>query len=190
MSDFRPAPDFAQPERRSFLVPILLAVAALILAAGLAIHFFPATTVDIAHVKTQLLPVQTTFKADSIVTGQDQTTHVLFIASTIRVDNQHRAPITLDNFTLTLTDPSGAELTARAPLPSELPNLELTYPALKPLLAHPLPRETSVDPGHSVEGTVLFSLDIPQSVWDARKSAVIAAEVYHQPAVYVTIPRP
>lgn len=181
-------PSFAIAERRSPLAPILLAVAALALAIVIAMHYFPATTVGITHVDTRLLDLSTTFKSDSIVMAASETQHVLFIAETVRVDNQLRAPIILDNFTLTFTNPDGAELSARAPLASELPAIELTYPALKPLLSTPLPRETSIEPGKSVQGTILFSLDIPQSMWAARKAAAIKTDIYNQPAIYLTIP--
>ncbi len=177
-----------QREPRSFLLPGLLALVALALAAAIAIHFYPATSVNVAHIHTDLLPQDVAFKSDSIVTGVNQTEHVLYIASTIRVDNQLRVPVFLDDFHLTFTNPDGAELTAAASTRPELSNIEVTFPALKPLLATPLLRETAIEPGKSAQGTLLFALNIPQSMWDARKSAIIQVGLYHQPAVYVTIP--
>lgn len=179
---------FSQPARRSLLVPILLALLALGLAAGIAIHFFPATTVDVQHLHTSTLPTHTVYKSQSIVLGQDQAEDVLFVGTTLHVENKLRLPIFLDDFTLTLTSPDGAELTAKGLQKTDLPNLELSFPNLKPIVANPLLRETSIDPARSAEGTVLFSLPIPEALWKTRKSATVKVDLYHQPSVYFTIP--
>lgn len=179
---------FSQPERRSFLVPILLAIAAIAVAIALAIHFFPATTVNINHVHTDVLPTETKFSGSTIV-GLAETDHVLFVASTIKVDNQLRVPIYLDDFHITLTDQSGAEMTVAGDTPRELPGFEKNYPGITPLMATPLVRNTVIDAGRSAQGTVLFNLTVPKSVWDDRKSAVVKVDLYHQPAIYVTIPK-
>jgi hypothetical protein len=179
---------FSQPERRSFLVPILLALAAVALAIGAAIHFFPATTVNVSHIHTDVLPTETVFKGSTIV-GLNQTERIVFVAATIKVDNQLRVPIYLDDFHVTLTAQSGAEMTVSADTPKDLPDLEINYPGIKPLITTPLVRNTVIDQGKSAQGTLLFALTIPKDVWDARKSAIIKVDLYHQPAIYLTIPK-
>jgi hypothetical protein len=179
---------FSQPEHRSFLVPILLAIAAIALAIGIAIHFFPATTVNITHIHTDVLPTETTFKGSTIV-GLNETSHILFVAATIKVDNQLRVPIYLDDFHMTLTDQSGAEMTVSADAPKDLPDTETNYPGVKPLTTTPLVRNTEIDPAKSAQGTLLFPLTIPKNVWDTRRSAVIKIDLYHQPPTYLTIPK-
>jgi len=179
---------FSQPERRSFLVPILLALAAIALAITFAIHFFPATTVNISHIHTDVLPTETVFKGSTVV-GLSETQHILFVAATIKVDNQLRVPIYLDDFHITLTDPSGVVMAVSADTPKDLPDLETNYPGIKPLMTTPLVRNTEIDPAKSAQGTLLFPLTIPKDIWDARKSAVIKVDLYHQPAIYVTIPK-
>ncbi len=179
---------FAQPEHRSFLLPIALALAVLAVAAALTVHFFPATKIEATHLGTVLHSEDTVFKSNSIVLGPDHAEHVLYIASTVRVENHLRVPITLENFTLTFTDPGEAQLTATSPTRPELANLELTYPALKPLLATPLLPETTLGPAQSAQGTLLFALPIPESMWNQRKSATIQIALYHQPPTTLTIP--
>lgn len=179
---------FSQPERRSFLVPVLLALAAIALAIGVAIHFFPATTVNVSHIHTDVLPTETVFKGSTII-GRTEINRMLLVAATIKVDNQLRVPIYLDDFHITLTDPSGAQMTVSADTPKDLPDLETNYPAIKPLITTPLVRNTEIDPAKSAQGVLLFPLTIPKDVWDTRKSAVIKVDLYHQPAIYVTIPK-
>lgn len=158
-------------------------------AIAIEIHFFPATTVNIDHVATHTLPTHTVYKSQSIVLGPDQAQDVLFVATNLRVDNQLRLPIYLDDFTLTFTNSDNAELTVKATQKLDLPNVETSFPALKPIVLTPLLRETALDPGKSAQGTLLFSLPIPESMWDARKSAIIKVDLYHQPSLYLTIPK-
>ncbi len=184
-----PELSFSQPERRSFLVPVLLALAALALAILIAIHFFPATTVNIDHIHTDILPTETKLKGSTVI-GLSDTERVLYVASTIKVDNQLRVPIYLDDFHLTLTMPDDSEMTVEAAEKHDIPDLELNYPALKPMLTDQLQRETAIEPGKSASGTVLFPLNkIDKTIWDRRKSAVVKVDLYHQPAVYTTIPK-
>ena len=179
---------FSQPERRSFLVPVLLALAALGLAIALAIHFFPATTVNIDHVHTDILPTETVIKGGSIV-GGNEVDRVLYVVSTIRVDNQLRVPISLDDFHITLTTAEDTEIMEPALREREFPDIETNYPALKPLITKPLARDIVIEPRNVAQGNVVFALNIPKERWDKRKSAVIKVDVYHQPAVYATIPQ-
>ena len=183
-----PEPTFAQPERRSFLVPVLLALAAIAVAVAIAVKFFPATTVNIEHIHTDVLPTQTVFKGSSIV-GLNETFRDFFVASKIRIDNQLRGPIYLDQVHLTFINSANEEVTVEAAAKRDLPDLQTNFPALKPLLVTLLPRDAAIDPGKSAMGTVLFSLPILQSDWDSRKSAVIKVDVYHRTPIYVTIPK-
>ncbi len=183
-----PDPTFAQPERRSYLIPILVAIAALAVALVVATHFFPATTVNIAHVHTDVLPTHTVYKTDSTVVGQDPAENILYVAETLTIDNQLRRPIDLDDFTLTFINAQGAQLTQRAVEKADLPNLELSFPALRPLLTQPLLRETSIDPGKQATGTLLFALQVPQQMYDTRQSAVIKVDLYHLNPIYQIIP--
>jgi hypothetical protein len=179
---------FSQSERRSFLVPILLALGALALAIALAILFFPATTVDIAHVHTDVVPTETFLKNGTVV-GAGEMDRVLFVASKVKIDNKLRTQLYLDDFHMTFTDARGAEVDVHAIGERDFGEMETNYPALKPLLTTPLARNAVLDPNTSAEGTILFSLNMSKETWDARQSAVIKVDLYHRPPVYVTIPK-
>jgi hypothetical protein len=183
-------PSFAQPERRSFLVPIVLALVVLALGLLATRHFFPSGNIEIQQVRTEILPTTTSYKSDSIVVAPTETIQTLFVVSTLKIDNHLRFPVSLEDFTLTLTDNTGAQLTARALQKNDIPNSELSFPALKPLIPAPLVRETVIQPGQSAQGTVLFSLTLPASIWNERKSAAIQVDLYHQAPVTITIPSP
>ena len=182
-------PTFTQDQPRSLLLPSLLAIVLLALAALLARHFFPSTTVDIAHLHTEVLPNTTVFKSNSIVLAAKETQHTLLVASTIRIDNKRTYPIFLDDFTLTFTDAAGAQLTAKSIQRADLANVETMFLKLKSVATNPLLRDTAIDPGKFTQGTVVFSLPIPESTWNTRKSAEIQVDIYHGHPVYTTIPR-
>ena len=182
-------PTFSQPERRSFLVPILVAIVALALATAIAIHFFPATTVNIDQVRTEVVDTHTAFKSKSIVVGPAPTEDLLFIVETLKVDNQLRLAISLDDFSLDLTDKDGKQLTLRAIQNKDIENIETSFPQLQPLLTTPLARDTNIEPGHSAQGTILFSLQVAKEIWDTRRSGVVKVDLYHQPSLYLTIPK-
>lgn len=182
-------PSFALEERRSFLVPAVIAVAVLVIGILISIKLFPATSVQALITGTRLYAVKTVFHSDTIVVGANETDETLFISTTVKLDNKLRTPSTFDDATLVLTDATGAQLTAKAAQKSELPNMIVMFPAVKSLISTPLLRETEISPGASAQGELLFSFPVPQSVWNSRKSAVITLEIYHQPSIEVAVPQ-
>jgi hypothetical protein len=183
-----PAPSFVQTERRSLLVPILCAVVLIALAALVQRHFYAPGNLQAELVKTEVLANKSVFKSDTIVVAPQETSYTLLVACTVRFENRERLPISLDEFALTLTDSSGAQHTEKAVYPPDLANLETMFPRLKPLAAQPLLRDTSIAPGQSAEGTLVFSLPYPVSVWNTRTSAVLEIIPYRQKPINLTIP--
>ncbi len=182
-------PTFSQSERRSFLVPILVAIAALALAVAIAVHFYPATTVNIDHLHCDVVDTHTVFESKTMVLAPQQTQDVLYIVEALKVDNQLRLPISVDDFHLTLTNPDGKQLTVKAMQKTDLPTLRTSFPKLEPLLTSPLLRDTSIEPGKAAQGAVVFALPLPKAMWDARQSGVVKVDLYNQPSLYLTIPK-
>ncbi len=182
-------PTFAQPERHSFAAPIVVALLVLGLA-GLALrHMLPTAAVEAQIVSTAVLPEVTVFQSDSRVLTPRETAHVFFVASTVRIDNKGERPVSLEDFKLAFTSARGEQATPSAVYRSDLANLELMYPALTPLAGNLLLRDTVVAPGKSATGTLLFTLNIPESMWNSRKSAVLEIDPYHLDPIHLTIPK-
>ncbi len=181
-------PSFSQSERPSIVLPGLIAVAVLAAAILIAIRLYPATTVHVSVLKTELLAEKTVMTSDSIVVAPRETNYTLFVVTTIKLENRLRTVASFDDASLTLTDPAGAQLTEKALQKNDLPNATLMFPALKPLLATPLLRDTEMSPGQSTQGTLVFSFAVPQSVWETRKSAYLTVALYHQPTQTIPLP--
>jgi hypothetical protein len=181
---------FAQPERRSFLLPAVFAAAVLSIVIGLIYLYVPHRTADLAVTHVAVLPTHTVFKSDSKVVGQQAPFEDdLYILATVRVDNHLRVPLTLDDITGAITAPDGADTTTSAIQKNDLPNLYAVFPALLPLSSAPLLRESIIQPAGRAEGMVLLHFPIPQSEWDQRKSASITLDFYNQAPLTVPLPK-
>jgi hypothetical protein len=185
---------FAQAERRNFLVPAIIAIVVLAVIALVVAHFYnpvPPLAADITLTKVAYLPEHIVFHEDSIVVGhKDPFEDDLYAVANVRIVNRLKVPLLLNDITILLTAPDGTQTTASAANKKDLPNLYVTFPALKPVVSEPVLRGTKLQPGEQAEGMVLFTFPITQAVWDQRKSAVISFDFINQTPVEVTIPNP
>ncbi|SNS92201.1 hypothetical protein SAMN05421770_10383 [Granulicella rosea] len=181
---------FAQSERRSYAGPLILALAAIVGALVIARHFFAATSIKAEHLHTDILATKTEFKSDSnvAVLGVDHTQSMLYVLTRARVSDNLHMPIFLDSFHATIVEQDGSEITAKGLDKKEIAAVQLTFPALKPLITPALERELTIEPGHNAEGMILLPFPISQAVWDTRKSATVRIDFYHQPPFFYDIP--
>lgn len=183
---------FSQAPRRSLLVPILLSVFVLALAGYLIWRFTPHRTADLSVTATTVFPVHLVFKGDTIVVGRDQVEDDVYVLVTVRLKNELRLPLFLKDFNGSLIPSDTLPLTTSAVQKADLATLYQTFPALEKLAAkqaNPLYRETRVDPGQTVEGTVMLHFPVTPAVWDARQDATLTIDLYHQPSLTLTIPK-
>jgi hypothetical protein len=186
---------FAQPERRHFALPILLALAILAVAAGLLAYFFPYKKPQLAITHTDVYVAKTVFAKQNFqngshVVGQGPSTEEdLYVLATVHIDNPLKVPLDLNDFTATLTTSDGSQMKTSAIESGEFDTIFTAFPALKPLAGAPLLRESNIAPGHSAEGVVMLQFPISKSVWDQRQSATLTIEFYRESPVALTIPK-
>jgi hypothetical protein len=180
-----------QPERRSFLLPAVIAIVVLAIVIGIVYSFVPHRVADLTVTHVAILPTHTVFSSNSKVVGQQAPFEdAFYILATVRVDNHLDVPIVLDDITGTLTAPGGAETTTSAIDKRDLASLYITFPALVPLSSAPLLRESTIQPAGRAEGMVLLNYPIAQAEWDQRKSASITLKFYNQDPLTVPLPKP
>jgi hypothetical protein len=182
---------FTQPERRSFLAPLLIAFV-VVGAIFSYIYLRPHRIADISVSKPAVVPEHTVFKSLSKVVGhEDEAQDDLYVVTTVRIDNRLKIPLTINEITGTLTpaDESVDPITSTAVEKSDLDNLYITFPALKPLSSAPLLRETAIEPGGHAEGMVLLHFPITKDDWDKSKSASVTINFYHQDPLTVPLPK-
>jgi hypothetical protein len=184
---------FAQAERRNFLVPAIIAIAVLAVIALVVAHFYnpvPPLAADLTITKIAYLPEHIVFNSHSIVVGHvDPSEDDLYAVANVRVVNRLKVPLHLNDINVVLTAPDGTQTTADAANKKDLPNLYVTFPALKPFVSDPILRGTVLQPASEASGMVLFTFPITQAVWDQRKSAVISFDFVDQTPVTVPIPK-
>ncbi len=182
---------FSQPERRSFLAPLLIAFV-VVGAIFSYIYLRPHRIADISVSKPAVVPEHTVYKSLSKVVGhEDEAQDDLYVVTTVRIDNRLKIPLTINEITGTLTpaDESVDPITSTAVEKSDLDNLYITFPALKPLSSAPLLRETAIEPGGHAEGMVLLHFPITKDDWDKSKSASVTINFYHQDPLTVPLPK-
>src|ERR1017187_8308164 len=184
-------PTFSQSERPNFLVPALIVTVIVAIAFALIYFFTPHRIADITVTHTAILPTHTVFKTESKLVGaQDEVQDDLYVLTTVRVDDKLHDPLFISDLTGTLTMQDDAVVTTSAIQKSDLDNMFVTFPALKPLASAPLARESEIKPGDHAEGMVLIHFPVTEEVWKQRKSANVNSEFYHQGTFTVTLPKP
>lgn len=186
---------FSQSERRNYLVPVLVG---LVLAgiAGAAIYFFtPHRIGQVSVTRTTVVPIRTVYKGSQLGSGGDmkvlgdQAQDDLYVLVSVRIEDDLKLPIFIKDLTATMTAPDGGELTSSAVQTPDLETLYTTYPKLKASAGAPLLRETQIQPGATVEGTVVLHFPVPQSAWDGRSGATITVDTYYQGPLSAAIPK-
>ena len=183
---------FSQPARRNFAAPVLLALLVLAIAVALILRFTPHTTADASVSHVQTYAAHTVFKSDSIVVGHDQAEDDLYVLATVTLTDRLRLPLFLKDFTATLTPAQGDPITVSATEKPDLQGLYAAFPAVKALADSapaPLYRETTVQPGQTVTGTIFLHFPVAQDVWNSRQSATLSIVPYHQAPIVIDIPK-
>jgi hypothetical protein len=185
---------FAQPERRNYALPILIALAILCVAGGLVYRELSRRVVIASVTHTALHPISIVYKRSPQtgsfrVLANQQGESDLYVIPDVRIENHLTVPLFLKDFTVTMTTADGEMRTAAI----EKNDLEIVYssfPEIKPLMGTPLFRETEIAPGQTAEGTLLAQFQVPQSTWDKRLSASVTVDFYHQDSMTIPIPKP
>lgn len=186
-------PSFAQPARRNLTLPIALAALVLAIAAVALVRLSPQQTADAAIPHLAVYPSHLVFKSDSTVIGAQTTQDTLYVLATVRLTDRLRLPLFLKDFTAVLITADGSQTGVISAIEKpDLAQLLATFPTLNKLAAAqrtpPLYRETRVDPGQTAEGWLLLAFPVAAETWNARRSAVLSVDLYHQPPVRIDLP--
>ncbi len=187
-------PTFAQPERRNYTVPILIALVILGIAGGLVYREFSKRVVIASVTRTTLHPITVVYRrppqtGSFRLLANQQGESDLYVIPDVRIENHLTVPLFLKDFTITMTTPDG-ELRTAAIEKNDLTIVYASFPEIKPLMGTPLLRETEIAPGQTAEGMLLAQFAIPESTWDKRHSASITIDFYHQDSMTIPIPKP
>jgi hypothetical protein len=186
---------FAQAPRRNYAVPVLIAVLILGAVGASIYHHFSGRVVNTSVTHTEVFPIRVIFKQQQPqgfkVLSNAPVSHDegVYILTTLHIENHLADPLFLKDFHAVL-DTGNGELRTSAIEQADLSAVTNEFPELKPKLANPLLRETSVPVGKAADGVVVLQFPITQAMWEARKFATLTIDLYHQDSLAVAIPRP
>ena len=186
---------FAQSSRRNYAVPILISVLILGAAGAFAYRRLAEQVVKASVTQTEVFPIRVVLKEQQPqgfkVLSDKPVSHDegIYVFAAVHIDNHLTEPLFLKDFHAVL-DTGDGQLRTSAIEQADLAAVTDAFPELKPKVANPLLRETSVPAGKAADGVVVLQFPITKAMWDARKSAALTVDFYHQDSVDVTIPKP
>ncbi len=190
---------FAQSSRRNYTAPILIAVLILATAGAFAYHRLSGHVVNTTITHTEIFPIRVFFKpaqpqSFKVITDKPVShDEGIYVLATVHIENHLSDPLFLKDFHATLDTSEttgGGQYQTSAIEQADLPAVTTAFPALAPKLTTPLLRESTIAPGQTTEGTIILQFPVTQATWDARKSAALTIDLYHQSSIVVALPKP
>jgi hypothetical protein len=186
---------FAQASRRNYAVPILIALLILAACGGFLYRRLSGQRAIASVTHTEVFPIRVVMKdaqpqgfkvlSDKPVSHDEG----VYIFATVHIENHLTDPLFLKDFHAVL-DTGDGQLGTSAIEQADLPAVTAAFPELQPKVSNPLLRESSIPVGKAADGVVLLQFPITQAMWEARKSAVLTIDFYHQDSIAVPIPKP
>jgi hypothetical protein len=154
-------------------------LAALLVCAVIAAYVLlgqkpPMSTGEVARVS--VFPVHTTIHGGAPgpgMPGQDEVYDQLLVLAHVRVHNQSKEPITVDDAWSTLTLPNGETRRSLAASYTDFQRVFAAYPQLGPLRMDPFRRDVTIQPGETVDGMLIFNYPLDDKQWANRKSMTV-----------------
>lgn len=114
----------------------------------------------------------------------------LYLVLSVRLTNKLHEPMFIkdENATITSADQSVAQSDGLQK--KDIDSVVGAFPDLKPLLGTPLLRDTKIDPGQTVEGTILVHYpNATEDFWSKRAGASVTLSFFHQQPITANLPK-
>jgi hypothetical protein len=168
------------PPRSVGRLALRIALAALLVCAAIATYVLlgqkpPAATGDVARIS--VFPVHTTIhgKMEGApgMAGEDEVYDQLLVLAHVRVHNQSKDPITVDDAWATVTLPNGDTRRSLAASDTDFQRVFAAYPQLAPIRMDPFRRDVTIQPGDSIDGMLVFNYPMNAADWGSRKAMTV-----------------
>jgi hypothetical protein len=183
------------PTQQSNPVRSILIAAVVLAAIAAAIFYFsPRKTAVVSIPKVQTYAVHTVTKSNqrsgNIIGQAAETEDDLYVAATVHIENKMPVPIFLNGVSAIYTTPEDTVLDATALGTTDLTRIQQIFPALTPLVSHPLSFDNSIPAHSSTQGTILLHFSgLTKATWKSRKSATLTVTFVHESPITITIPQ-
>jgi hypothetical protein len=174
------------------LITVLIATVLVVAAiAGYVIlnEHPPLATGEIVHLTA--FPVHTTMQLGAGVPGSPGGTDVndqVILLAEVRIHNQSKVPLFIHDMWANVVLPD-QERRSLAASTLDYPKVFVVYPQLNPMKTDPVLRDTTIEPGQSVDGTLIFNYPVSKADWDQRKSLDVTISFLHQKNLTMRAPQ-
>ena len=161
------------------LTRILLGVLVTSLLVGSYLYFGKRKALATGDVsRIQLYPIHSVQSGSAGTTpgmaGQDETYDQLIVFAQVHVHNQSTEPLTILELQGNVTEPDAAVVSSLAASANDSERLFGAYPKLAPLRMDLLLRKTTIAPGQTGEGMLIFNYSMTKEQWEQKKSFNVA----------------
>jgi hypothetical protein len=140
----------------------------------------PAMTGEILSVAVHPMHVETSgFDASGAAIPKEAFDQV-YVFTQVRLHNQSQGPMFLQNMMTNATLPDGIHSSYAAPA-SEYDQVFLAYPGIPVAHNKALPLDTTIEPGETVEGSMVSNFKLTKEQWDAHKDLNFTFTFRYQP---------
>lgn len=196
--DLGPGPHLAQVDPphpfRSALKTIVIAFVAVSIAIGLYVWIGEKPPVARGDVLTMnLYPVHTLINngggSDTGMAGTAEYYDQLLILAKVKVTNQTDIPLFMQDISAAIKMPDGSDQVNVTASDRDMDRVFQAYPSLSYLRADSIPRDTTLNPGQSVQGLAIFNFPINKEQWDSLQTAKVVVSFMHQKNLEIVLPR-
>jgi hypothetical protein len=165
-------------------------VAAIIVSAAIAFYVIagqkaPAATGDIEQVWVHPQHTETSgFDANGAPMAKEVADQV-YLFALVKLHNQSDKPLFLHNIAANITLDDGIH-TSYSATAADYDRVFIAYPSMPAPHGKPLPPQTTIDPGQTVEGEIVSAFRLTKAEWDARKDLNFTFGIQYQPNLVVT----
>jgi hypothetical protein len=196
--DLGPGPHLAQVDPphpfRSALKTLVIATIAVSIAIGLYVWLGERPPVARGDILTMnLYPVHTLINngggSDTGMQGTAEYYDQLLILAKVKVTNQTDIPLFMQDISAAIKLPDGSEQVNVTASDKDIDRVFQAYPSLAYLRAASIPRDTTLNPGQSVQGLTIFNFPINKEQWDSLQTAKVVVSFMHQKNLEILLPR-
>jgi len=170
-------PNLAQidPPPNAGRILVRVAVAAIVVSVFIAAYFYfgqrkPVAAGAVTHI--DLFPIHSVMgdpQGAVGMAGQAEQYDQLIVFAHMDVHNQSEAPLTITEITGTVTQADSMQPTSPAVGQNDVNRLFTAYPKLAPFRSAPLLNDTTIAPGATASGLLIFNYSMSKAQWDQRK---------------------
>jgi hypothetical protein len=102
------------------------------------------------------------------------------VIANVHIKSQTEMPLFLHDMWADVTLADGTTQRSSAASPTDYHNVFIAYPALAPKQTTPVLRDTTMTPGQTLDGQIIFHYPISGQQWDQRKDFKISVQFLHQ----------